>query len=162
MHHLVAIILLSLITTAVILIIFYYLLFKFSDWLNRHYGVQIRRLLKQSLQETSNDSPQAREYSNYCIYPAYLLQKISELYQASKRRSRALIKKTGLCEPIGNQEEKSNSKYDSTNIKCRSHLYSFILKFLRRKVNENGKEPFESTLMFYDFVTLKCSVKMSP
>lgn len=138
MLKIIGITVLSLLTTAVILVIFYYLSSHFLDWLDTHYGAQTRRLLKVSLQSTTNDGGQAREETNHRIYSAYPIQSAYQFPKTRKRSNVIRVKKL-LCVIVENQKKKCNTKYHTTNIKGFSHFHSLMLNPFRSRCQPKWK-----------------------
>jgi hypothetical protein len=145
MFQVAKLIILSLLTTSAILLVFFMLLGKCSSWVDRYYGVCIRRLLKHPLEYTRNDGTDAREQSYERIHPTYSLQSICQRHQPSKLGGVARHEPTRLCKPIGHQQEQADTKYPSNNVERFPHLLLFLLRHivnkLRRRVNQSGKEP---------------------
>ena len=138
-------VILSLLTTSAILLVFFMLLGKCSSWVDRHYGVYIRRLLKHPLEYTRNDGTYAREQSYERIHPTYFLQSICQRQQPSKLGGIARHEPTRLCKPVGHQQEQADTKYRSNNVERLPHLLLFPLRhiviYCKRRVNQSGKEP---------------------
>jgi len=90
---------LGLLTALAFGYVFLYLLSKSLDWLDAHYGMKIRRLLKVSLQKSYNNGGYKRGKPEYRIYLQYLSQsarrilkwdnKASHIHMRSQNKNRA-------------------------------------------------------------------------
>jgi len=126
--------------------VFLYLLSKSLDWLDRHYGITIRRLLNKPLPESSNDSGHERKEAEYLIYSHYISQ-----------NARRVLKWVSNISYIHTHRPNQNceKKCAETRPKCFVQRRPFpswcsfpqwhigtIVKRLRGRVNQSGKEPY--------------------
>jgi hypothetical protein len=115
-----------------------------ADWLNKHYGVTIRRLTATPHHNTSDDTGNAREQTNEGIYPANPIQ---EVHQPSKTSKQIDVVGINPMHRTGKkQKEKCNAKCYNATIKSLSHFHTLILNICTRAVNQSGKEPLAHRL----------------
>ena len=122
-----------------------YLLSKFFDWLDAHYGMKIRRLLKQSPKQSGKDSGYERRKPEYLVYLHYTSQCASVVFERISDAFHIHINAIGnSCE---NQYNNTSPKgfvprrpFPSWRIFSHWHIGN-IVRRVRRGVNQSGKEP---------------------
>jgi len=125
-----------------------YLLSKFLDWLDRHYGTNIRQLAKHFPKQRGKDSRYERSEPEYLIYLHYSSQYASVVFKRIGDTFHRHIN------PVGNSCENQYSNaipkgsvprrpFPNWLTFSQSHM-RHIVNRLRRTVNQSGKEPTRS------------------
>ncbi len=132
----------NLVLTLAIVIGLICMVSRLADWLNKHYGVTIRRLTTTPHHNTSDDTGDAREQTNEGIYPANPIQEVHQPSETSKQFD--VVGINPMYRTGKKQKEKCNAKCHNATIKSLSHFHTLILDICRTAVNQSGKEPFLS------------------
>jgi len=122
------------------------MLSKFLDWIHPHYGMKIRRLLKQSPNQGGKDSRCERRKPEYLVYLHYTSQCASVVFKRISDAFHIHINPIGnSCE---NQYPKTSPKgfvprrpFPTLSIFSHWHMGNYV-RPVRRRVNQNLKEPF--------------------
>jgi hypothetical protein len=124
---------------------FLFLLSKSLDWLDMHYGTEIRRLLKQSPKESSDYSGQQRSKPEYLVYLHYTSQYASVVFKRISDAFHIHINSIGnSCEnqyPNARPEGFAPRRpFPSWKTFSRWHIRNIVGR-LKGAVNHSGKEP---------------------
>jgi hypothetical protein len=129
----------TIVLTLAIVIGFVHMILRLADWLNKHYGVTIRRLTTRPQHNTSDDTGYAREQTDEGIYPANPIQEVHQPSKTSKQID--VVGINPMYRTSEKQEEKCNAKCYNASIKSLPRFHTPILNICRRRVNQSGKEP---------------------
>lgn len=130
---------LGLLTALVFGYIFLYSLSKSLDWLDIDCGTGIKRLLKQPLQSSSNDSGRKRGDAEYRIYLHYLLQNGRRFVEWVDDAVHV-----HMCPKHKNTDNQCPNARPKGFVQLRHSIG--ILNTPRKPVNQSGKEPTQLLL----------------
>jgi hypothetical protein len=141
MFTIIAVIIGDIVLTLAVVIGVICLTSKLGDWVNKHYGMKIRRLFTTLQANATDDTRRSRDKGEHKVEATNLVQDIHQCLETREHVDIARI--NPLHRTIQKQKEKRNAEYRNATPKRLTHLslLRHIVSYCKQRINQSGKEP---------------------